>query len=370
MADWDPFAVDDASAPTASAPTAAAGGGTTARIGKEDLDKMVDTAWNMLITDQPWQKSPNPKPDLDWYSPTCWDLENWSHKDVKVEVGPGIAYVRFNRPDNDNLINESVMIGLLDALFNLHYRKDIRLVVFTGDGKLFCGGLDPSMSLNSIFDKARPDGNVMKHMAGLSEKALSAGAFPDGNVQIGQLLLMKMWHTWMTLPQFTLALVNGSAIGDGVSCICVCDMAISLKGAYFTFSDVMRGLVPAIATPYVVSKIKVGNAKRMIASAENMGTDRAKKAGMINEIVDSVEDGHKMINEIAQVLTACGPRSVEAAKQLVIGVGGMPITEPLMFYTGRMLAQVTVSDEATNGMVCLQARKPKPWEETPIKPLY
>ena len=34
-----------------------------------------------------------------WYSPVCWDLVNWSHKDVRVEVGPGSAYAKLSRPD-------------------------------------------------------------------------------------------------------------------------------------------------------------------------------------------------------------------------------------------------------------------------------
>mmetsp|Transcript_116365 Transcript_116365/g.324242 ORF Transcript_116365/g.324242 Transcript_116365/m.324242 type:complete len:373 (-) Transcript_116365:150-1268(-) len=372
MGDWDPFALEEppaADAGGAAAPAATGATGGTSRISKEDLDRVGDYIWQTVCTEQPWQKSPNPMPDLNWYSPTT-ALDSWTHKDVKVELGPGIAYIVINRPDHDNLMNENVLVGLIDALFNLHYRKDIRLVVFTGSGTLFCGGADPNADPDTVYQRAPPQPQVLKHIEELKKKALDAGAFPDGNAKVGQLLKMKMWHTWMTLPQFTLALVNGSAIGDGVGCICCCDMAIAVSGAFFTLSDVKMGLIPAMVSPYLVAKIGSGNAKRMIASAENMSAEKAKRCGMINEIVESTEEAHKMINEIANVLTACGPRSVEAAKQLVIGVGGMPITEPLMFYTGRMLAQVTVSDEATDGMVCLQQRKPKPWEETPIKPLY
>jgi len=368
MADWDPFAVEEeAGAPqTSSAPAAGTG---TSRITKEELNSVIDYLWGSVSDVQPWQKSPNPKPDLGWYSPTC-GFENWHHQDVKIEIGQGIAYINMNRPNENNKMNDSVLVGLLDALFSLHFRPDIRLVVFSGEGKLFSEGAEPGTTGDGIFQKAPPQPHVVKHVTALAEKATRHGAFPDGETKVGQLLKMKMWHTWMTLPQFTLALVNGSAMGDGVGCVCCCDMGIAVKGAYFTLADVTMGLIPAIVSPYVVAKIGVGNAKRMIASAENMSAEKAKKCGMINEIVDSVEEAHKMIGEISGVLTACGPRSVEAAKQLVIGVGGMPITEPLMFYTGRMLAQVTVSDEATVGMVCLQARKPKPWEETPIKPLH
>mmetsp|Transcript_13612 Transcript_13612/g.30858 ORF Transcript_13612/g.30858 Transcript_13612/m.30858 type:complete len:371 (-) Transcript_13612:87-1199(-) len=370
MADYDPFAIDETPAVETSAAAPAAGGGGAGRISKEDLEKVVEVAWHSVMAETPWQKSPNPMPDLKWHQATCWFHQEWKHKEVQIEQGQGIVYVNINRPDNQNLMNDSVLVGLIDALFNLHYRPDVRMVVFSGNGPLFCGGADPDTDPDSILAKAPPQPDVWKHIEDLKNKALKAGAFPDGNAKLGLLLKMKMWHTWMTLPQFTLALVNGSAMGDGVGCVCCCDMGIALRNVFFSLTDVKMGLVPAFISPYVVSKIGNGHAKRMIASAENMSAEKAKHCGMINEVVDSIEEAHKFIKEIAEVLTACGPRSVEAAKQLVIGVGGMPITEPIMFYTGRMLAQVTISDEARDGMVCLQARKPKPWEETPIQPLY
>merc|ERR1711948_118100 len=95
---------------------------------------------------------------------------------------------------------------------------------------------------------------------------------------------------------------------------------------------------------------------------------KAKHMGLVSELASDVDDAHKKVAEVAQVLTACGPRSVQAAKAL--GIGGQPLTEPLLFFTGRMLAQVTGSPEAIDGMVCLQTHRPKPWEEKPIKPLH
>jgi len=122
--------------------------------------------------------------------------------------------------------------------------------------------------------------------------------------------------------------------------------------------------------PWIVTKVGPNFAKYMLASGMNFGFDEMKRAGLINEEVDSVDEGHKKIGEICEVLTACGPRSVEAAKQLVVGVGGQPITEGVMFFTAALLAMVTVSDESRDGMVCVQMRNPKPWEEKPITPLH
>merc|ERR1712190_236887 len=144
----------------------------------------------------------------------------------------------------------------------------------------------------------------------------------------------------------------------------------AVEGAYFQFVDAMQGTVPAIIAPYLVAKVKVGNAKRMISSAENVSAEKAKVMGLVSELAKDVDDAHKKVAEVAEVLTACGPRSVEAAKALVIGVGGQPIGEPVVFFTGRMLASATSSSEAEDGMKCVQSRRPKPWEEKPIKPLY
>merc|ERR1712129_122487 len=147
-------------------------------------------------------------------------------------------------------------------------------------------------------------------------------------------------------------------------------MVISVKTAYFSLPEVQEGLIPALYTPYVTAKVGPSFAKYMVASGRNFGAADLLRAGLLSELVDSMEEGHKRIAEICEVLTACGPRSVEAAKQLVVGVGGQPIGESIMFFTASLLAMVAVSEEAKVGMVCVQTKAPKPWEETPITVLH
>merc|ERR1712187_1052921 len=114
----------------------------------------------------------------------------------------------------------------------------------------------------------------------------------------------------------------------------------------------------------------MGEAKSLICTAENLTAERAKHIGLVSEVTATLDEAHKKIIDLAEVLTACGPRSVEACKMLLCGVAGQQITEGLSFFTAAMLAMVTISDEAKVGMVALQARKPKPWEEKPIKPEF
>lgn len=366
MAAWDPFGVLEASS-TSTAATAGPGNGGKNRPSKKDLDLIADTLFQETCDQKPWQKTPDPRPDLSWYEPSC-TLQAWNHTDVKLELGQGIAYVTLNKPKVGNVLSSSILLGLCDAVVGLHARPDIRCVVFSGAGALFCGGADPKSDGNFATHKFSPKGE--KALMKLKERAVKAGALKDMDSNPGLLLQAKMWQAMTQLPQFTIALVNGSAMGDGLGCVACVDMVISVKSAYYSLPEVKDGRVQCLITPYIVAKAGMGYAKYMLGSGMNLTTDDMVLAGLVNEVVDSVEDGQKKITDICEVLTACGPRSVEAAKQLVVGVGGQPITEGVMFFTASLLAMVTVSYEAKVGMVCLQTKQPKPWEEKPIMTLH
>merc|ERR1719362_1318703 len=114
--------------------------------------------------------------------------------------------------------------------------------------------------------------------------------------------------------------------------------------------------------PYLINKLGTGGATVFMCTGENMSAEKACFWNLVSEVVENLDEGHNRISELAAVLTACGPRSVEAAKNLVVGVGGQQISEGIMWFTAAMLAMVTISDEARDGMICVQARTPKPWE--------
>mmetsp|Transcript_51369 Transcript_51369/g.112599 ORF Transcript_51369/g.112599 Transcript_51369/m.112599 type:complete len:375 (-) Transcript_51369:134-1258(-) len=373
MGDYDPFAIEQEPAAVAAVPEEKVEVGSAKRIprvSKVVFAALTDAFEHYVYERQPWNKVPDPRPDLSWYFPTA-PLDNWPHDGLKIETGEGITYATMNRPGEDNKLSDSMITALADCCFNLQYRKDMRVVVLSGAGAMFCGGGDHLKDNAASFKKSiEQNEGVKRSVDAIISRARAAGAFPDGHTKVGSMLKMKLFHTWSVLPQFTFALVNGSAVDDGVGLACMCDLVIAVKSAYFSLTEVKRGFSHTLIAPYLVSKLGLGTAKRLVASSSLLSAEKAKLAGMVNELVESVQEGHALIKDLCEVITACGPRSVEAAKQLVMGVGGKPITEFVMFYTGKMLAMVTVSDEARDGMACLQARKPKPWEEKPIKPLY
>merc|ERR550514_397102 len=106
----------------------------------------------------------------------------------------------------------------------------------------------------------------------------------------GRLGAAKQWDCWAKLPQFTICLVNGSAMGGGVGCVCCCDYVISVKKAYIVLSEVKIGVIPATISPYVVSKLGVSNCKRLMCTAENMTARRCHELGMVDVVVENMKE--------------------------------------------------------------------------------
>merc|ERR1740121_2434375 len=84
---------------------------------------------------------------------------------------------------------------------------------------------------------------VRQGWGALTDRAKRGGAFGDGKEDAGKILHAKLWHTLTMVPQFSITLVNGSAIGYGLALPAISDMVISLKNAYFNISDAKMGRI-------------------------------------------------------------------------------------------------------------------------------
>ena len=59
-----------------------------------------------------------------------------------LEIRDGIAVITNNRPEKHNAANDAMDRQLFDALDEIHERKDVRVVLWRGEGKSFSSGRD------------------------------------------------------------------------------------------------------------------------------------------------------------------------------------------------------------------------------------
>jgi len=246
----------------------------------------------------------------------------------------GVATVTLNRPEVHNAFDDETIERLTRELRTLGDDEDVRVVLLTARGPSFCAGADLKwMKQTSKFSEA--------------ENLQDASA-------LAELLLVLD-----TLPQPTVALIQGSAYAGGVGLICACDIAIAARSARFSLTEVRLGLIPAVISPLVISTIGESYARRYFLTGERMSSSDAERIGLVHEVVP--DEALTVRGEtFVKLLLQGGPIAQAEAKALIKDVRGRSLDGEMLFDLAKRIARIRVSDEAQEGMgAFLEKRKPR-----------
>jgi len=290
-------------------------------------------------------------PDLSLGGPTC-TAENWSHTDVNLVFGQGIAYIILNNPAKKNLITDAVYAGLRDAVAILHQRLDIQIVVLAAKGSLFSAGDDVKriQALSNSNKFATGKDPKKEDVDAFVERAIASGQFPNGN---GLQLVVDsktLWNLAM-LPQLTIALVTGSALGAGVGLVTCCDLVMASKNAYFNVSEVKQGMLAGMIAPFISSKWGLAKLQSLLVWGKNLTPEDVGA----NYILQDPKDAQSQLEKICKNMSDCDPGAVAATKRLTYGVAGRPMSDEMIAYL----------QECVDGEESSKASRPK----SPIVPV-
>jgi methylglutaconyl-CoA hydratase len=257
---------------------------------------------------------------------------------VLIDVSPeGLAVVRLNRPDKRNAFDALTIIQLTDAFETLKGADHVRMVLLRGAGAHFSAGADIEwMKAQGEHDRADNEADAYQ--------------------------LARMLKALHDLPQLTVALVQGSAMGGGAGLVAACDIGVAMKGATFRFSEVRLGLTPATISPYVIAAIGARWANALFATAETFDADYAEKIGLVHYTVDDEAGLEAMAEHLAKLAFAAAPGAVSDAKKLVRDVVGHKIDDGLLRETARRIAARRASDEGREGLAAFIARRKPSWD--------
>jgi methylglutaconyl-CoA hydratase len=243
----------------------------------------------------------------------------------------GITWITLARPDVRNAFDADLIAQLSEILGRIEPTS--RAVVLRSDGDAFCAGAD------------------LNWMRGMADFSLSENV-ADSRA------LAQMFRALDELPMPLLARVQGPAIGGGCGLVAVADIAVASTEAFFAFSEVRLGILPAVVSPYVVRKIGFAHATALFTTGIRFDARRAYEIGL----VEAVEEPAKLDAKISfylDAIVAGGPHAVNAAKRLVREVDGRSPAD-VREKTVERIAGIRVSDEGQEGMRSfLERRKPK-----------
>jgi methylglutaconyl-CoA hydratase len=247
-----------------------------------------------------------------------------------VEKEKGVKEVWLNRPDVHNAFNAELieeMISLFESF------KDERLIILSGLGSSFCAGADL---------------NWMKAMKDYTKEE----NFRDSK------RLAKMFSAINECDVPVLGRVNGHALGGGVGLVSVCDFVIANEDALMGFTEVRLGLIPAVISPYCISKIGESNARAWMLSGERFNAHEAKRMGLVHETA-TITDLDMKVEDFKKKFLAAGPEAAKEAKRLIRGV--MKNLKASEDFACQMITDRRVSSEGQEGMRALLEKDKPAW---------
>ncbi len=209
------------------------------------------------------------------------------YKNLILEVEEGIALLKINRPKVLNALNRETLLELQQALKEVEERKDVRVVILTGEGeKSFVAGADIA---------------EMKDMTPTQALAFS---------QLGHATLGMIEN----LGKPVIAAVNGYALGGGLEIALACDFIYASQQAKLGVPEVTLGIFPGFGgTQRLPRLIGKGRAKELIFTGEMVDAQMAHELGIVNKVFPP----ERLLEEVkntARRIAQNGPVAVSMAK--------------------------------------------------------
>jgi 2-(1,2-epoxy-1,2-dihydrophenyl)acetyl-CoA isomerase len=188
----------------------------------------------------------------------------------------GVALITLNRPDSLNAMGGELMPLLSQYLRDCAYDSEVRCVVLTGAGRAFCAGGDVK-AMASRTDILGDSNNG---------KPMSASGMLARSVQFlrqSQRDTSGMLHT---MPKVTIAMVNGHAVGAGLSLALACDIRVASDKARFGTAFRNVGFSGDFGGSYFLQKlIGTERARRLYFTGKIVEASEALELGIVSQVV-------------------------------------------------------------------------------------
>jgi len=167
-----------------------------------------------------------------------------------------VAVLTLDRPAQRNELDASLLDTLRAALADADADAGVDVIVLTGAGEHFCGGLE-------LEQMADPVGGP----------ALATRVFAD-------------WRAWPVTAKPVIGAVNGPAERGGLELALQCDVLIASERATFADTHAMLGFAPALGlTALLARAVGRGWALRMSLGGAPVDAAQAARIGLVTEVV-------------------------------------------------------------------------------------
>ena len=249
---------------------------------------------------------------------------------VLLAVDGHVATVTLNRPEQRNPLSATMLRDLAAALSWCKDEPEVRVVVVTGAGRVFCAGADLSS-----FDG---------EMTGL-ERYRSRDLF------VNLFLLMA------ELGKPIIGRINGHALAGGLGLACSCDILISVDTASFGTPEINVGIWPMMIQTILARNIPRKVLLEMEMLGERWTAAQLASFGVINRVVPQ-EQLDSTVDEIARELARKSPVAMRLGRDSFYRQEDMDFRAALHYLHGQFLLVSQTEDSREGIKAFFEKREP------------
>lgn len=197
-----------------------------------------------------------------------------------TERSGDVLVLTLNRPEARNALDPELKDRLTQAMRDADTDPGVRAVVLTGNGPVFCAGMD----LKAFAKGADFGGLVWLYREGISKPVIGA--------------------------------LNGPALAGGFELALACDLIIAAEDAKVGLPEVKRGLFAAGGGTTLSARIPLAVALEFGLTGEFMDAGRARELGLFNKVVPAENVKQEAI-ELARKIAGNAPLAVATTKKLM-----------------------------------------------------
>ncbi|KAM0787938.1 hypothetical protein ACM66B_006143 [Microbotryomycetes sp. NB124-2] len=243
---------------------------------------------------------------------------------TKCTSNPGVAYLTLDRPQAKNALSVQLLKDFRQALHDVRFDTNTRvLIVNSSTSGIFCAGAD------------------LKERKQMSQ------------IQVAEFLytLRNMLHELSTLPQPTIAALDGVALGGGLELALACDLRTASSAATkLGLPETRLAIIPGAGGTQRLSRlIGVSRAKDLIFTARALTAAQAHEAGIVNYLASESETATDKAVSVAKEILKAGPLALRAAKS-AIDVGSQLDLESGLDFESTSYATILKSQDRLEGL--------------------
>ncbi|MEW6282534.1 MAG: enoyl-CoA hydratase-related protein [Candidatus Eremiobacterota bacterium] len=213
-----------------------------------------------------------------------------------------LAVMIVNRPDKLNALNSGVLDDIERALDEIEADPKWRVLLITG-----APPLPPRDEKARALPEAFVAGADIKELKDLGPRQGKKAS------ERGQKLLRRLEKSHL----FTIAGINGFALGGGLELALACDVRVAADTALLGLPEVTLGIIPGYGgTQRLPRLVGRGQAMMMIATGSKLNAAQALNIGLVNLVVPR-DQLLVVCQGIATEIAKVGPLAVAAAKRAV-----------------------------------------------------